>query len=422
MVEISMPYGSRTRVLRIPEENLLGVFSPRMVAACPDVEGEIRRALAEPIGAPALREAARGAGNVVILADDMTRQTPVEMIIPAVLDELNTAGVRDDQVTVVVALGTHRPMTLAELDDHFGVQVTRRVKVINNPWQDPTEMVDLGVSENGTPVTVSRVVLDADFLIGVGSVVPHHIPGYSGGAKIVQPGITGAATTGATHYLSTRTRRSYLGLVENVVRAEMESIADRVGLAAILNVVLNPAGEMIEAFYGHPIQAHRAAAVVSQQVYGIELPRQADIVIAGSHPCDIEFWQAHKSLYPADMAVREGGTIIVVTPCPEGVAVMHSDMLAYTALSPEEIMQGIDSGDIKDVVSGALALAWARVRERARVFLVSDGITPEEARALGFSPFATIDAALSAAMELYGSGAQVSVLTHAPDSLPLISA
>jgi lactate racemase len=418
LVEVTVPYGSRTRVIHIPHENLLAVLSPRMVAPCSDPDGEIRRALLEPIGVPALREAARGAGRVVILADDMTRQTPVEIMVPALLDELNGAGVRDDQVTVVIALGTHRPMTSAEIEAHFGLEVIRRVKVINNPWQDPDEMVDLGVTENGTPVSVSKVALSADFLIGVGSVVPHHIPGYSGGAKIVQPGITGAATTGATHYLSTRTRRSYLGIVDNVVRAEMEMIASRVGLKAIFNVVLNPTGDTIEAFYGDPILAHRAAADVSRQVYGVELPGYADIVIAGSHPCDIEFWQAHKSLYPADMAVRAGGTIIVLTPCPEGVAVMHSEMLAFTALSSDEITAAIDSGEISDVVSGALALAWARVREHARICLVSDGITPEETRALGFTPYANIEAALLAAFEQYGPGAQVTGLTHAPDSLP----
>jgi nickel-dependent lactate racemase len=130
--------------------------------------------------------------------------------------------------------------------------------VINNPWQDQAQMADLGCTPNGTPIQVSRIALEADFLIGAGSIIPHHIPGYSAGAKIIQPGLTGAATTGATHYLSTRTRRSYLGFTENPVRQEMEAIAARVGLKAILNVVLNPDGSLVRAFYGDFIQAHRA--------------------------------------------------------------------------------------------------------------------------------------------------------------------
>lgn len=419
MIEIAIPYGDSQQRITIPAENLLAVASPNPVLPSSDPAGEIRRALASPIGIPRLRQEVNGLARVVILADDMTRQTPVEFILPELLDELNAGGVRDDQVTVVVALGTHRPMTGSEIEAHFSPEVTRRVRVINNPWQDSAQMVDLGVTANGTPVSVSRIALEADFLLGVGSITPHHIPGFSGGAKIVQPGITGASTTGATHYLSTRTRRSYLGMVENPVRAEMETIAARVGLRAILNVVLEGSGKMVRAFYGDPIQAHRAGVKVSREVFGVALPGQADIVIAGSHPCDLEFWQAHKSLYPADMVVKEGGTIIVLTPCPEGVSVTHSDMLQYTAYPAWQIEQWIDQGKIHDVASGALALAWAKVRERARIYLVSGGISSWQARALGFEPFPTLEEACRAAFAYHGQDAQAVVLTHAPDILPL---
>lgn len=420
-MNITIPYGSGKLCFQVPEQNLLTVASPNPAPASTNPLIEIRRALQSPIGAPLLREAARGAARVVIAADDLTRPTPVEILIPALLDEFNAAGVRDDQVTVLIALGTHRPMTPEEIRAHFGDAVVGRVRIVNNPWQNPAEMVDLGVTPNGTPVSVSRIALEADFLIGVGSIVPHHIPGFSGGAKIVQPGLTGPAATGATHFLSTRAAQSYLGLVENPVRAEIEHIAGQIGLKAILNVVLDPAGQIVRAFYGDMVQAHRAGAAVSRQVCGVTLPALADIVIAGSHPCDLEFWQAHKSLYPAAAVVRPGGTIIVVSPCPEGVSKMHQDMLRFTALDAEQIEAGILDGTIQDVASGALALAWAKVRQHAAVSLVSGGINPTEARALGFTPFASVEAALEGAFLRHGSGASVTVLTHAPETLPLFS-
>jgi nickel-dependent lactate racemase len=200
----------------------------------------------------------------------------------------------------------------------------------------------------------------------------------------------------------------------------MEQIAARVGLRFILNTVLDSAGRLVGVFAGDPLQAHRAGAALSERVYGVSIPSPAEIVVAGSHPCDIEFWQAHKSLYPADRVVTEGGVILVVTPCPEGVAVMHTGILRDTARTAEEIEARILSGEIEDVVSGALALAWAKMRQRASIFLVSAGISDQAANALGFRPFATVDAALQAALSEQGPAARVAVLTHAPDMLPVI--
>jgi lactate racemase len=419
-MHLAIPYGNSQVSLDVPEQNLLGVFSPNPSTPAQDPAGEILRALRAPLGTPPLAELARGASRVVIAADDLTRQTPNPLLLPILLDELNCGGVADDQVTVVVALGTHRAMSAAEIETHFSPAVTRRVSVINNPWQDPAQLVDLGTTPNGTPIQISRVALEADLLIGLGGIVPHHIPGYSAGSKIVQPGISGPATTGATHFLSTRTRRSYLGLVENPVRTEMDAVAARAGLGFILNVVQDAQARLVGAFAGDFIQAHRAGAALAQQVYGVELPGQVEIVVAGSHPCDIEFWQAHKSLYPADIAVKDGGVIIVVTPCPEGVSVMHPEVLEYAALPAEEIEAHMVSGAIPDQAAGALALAWAKMRQRAQVYMVSGGIPDEHARALGFHPFSTLDAALAAALAEQGSTARVCVLTHAPDMLPLI--
>lgn len=417
---ISLPYGDSVIEVAVPQRNLLAVLSPHDTATCADPAAEIMRAIQSPIGAPSIRDAARGAQRVVIAADDMTRQTPVQVIIPSLLDELNRAGVGDDQVTVLIALGTHRYMTPAEIETHFGAHVTQRVRVINNPWQDESQLVDLGVTPNGTPVQVSRIALESDFLIGLGSIVPHHIPGYSAGAKIIQPGVCGAVTTGATHYLSTRAPRSYLGSVENPVRAELERIAAQVGLRVILNSVLDHTGRLVQAFCGDMVQAHRAGVRRAAQVYGVPAPGKADIVIAGSHPCDIEFWQAHKSLYPAEIAVKPGGSIIVVAPCPEGVSVMHNDMLQITALPSARIDALIQDGTIRDVVSGAVALAWAKVREHAPVSLVSAGIPHEDALALGHTPYDSVEDALAAALRKHGSDATVSVLTHAPEILPLL--
>jgi nickel-dependent lactate racemase len=418
---IHLPYGDQEITLRLSVRNLLDVISPYPAATCADPLAELRRALFHPIGAPSLERAARHANRVVIVADDLTRQTPVGAMLPLLLEELNKAGVSDGQIQVVIALGTHRPMTQDEIQARFGRAALDRVPVLNNPWQDPSQMVNLGLTSNGTPVQINKIVMEADFVIGLGSIVPHHIPGFSGGAKIIQPGVCGVAATGATHYLSTRALHSYLGSLENPVRTEMETIAERAGLKAIFNTVLDPEGRLTGAFYGAPRPAHRAGVALAQKVFGAPVSQEAEIVIASSHPCDLEFWQAHKALYPASLAQRQGGTIILITPCPEGVSVMHQDMLNFTALDAKQIEAAIQDGTIEDVVSGALALAWAKIRQRAAVSLVSGGIPEAQTRALGFTHFASLEDALEAAFARHGDNARVSVLPHAPETLPLLA-
>jgi len=420
-VKVELPYGTGKIDVRIPEENLIGVYSPKDIRPVPDVKREVIRALANPIGSRPLRELARGARRAVIVADDNTRLTPADRMIPVLLDEMNAAGLKDDQITVIIALGTHRFMTSEEILAKFGAEVVRRVAVKNHDYKNPAELVDLGTTPNGTHITVNREAYEADFKIGVGSIVPHHIPGYAGGAKIVQPGICGERTTAETHLLSVSAPRSYLGVTDNPVREEVNAIARRVGLNTILNTVLNRNGEVIEAFFGDVVEAFNEGVRLSQRVYATEIPEEADIVLSSSHPCDIEFWQAHKTLYPSDLAVKAGGIIIVVTPCPEGVAMTHRDILEVTHHDACSLREKVSCGQLQDEVAAALAIAWAQVKERESVYIVSDGIGADDAARLGFAHYRTAQEALDAALRVKGARARVTVLTHAPDMLPVIA-
>ncbi|MDR3590814.1 MAG: nickel-dependent lactate racemase [Negativicutes bacterium] len=418
--KVTLPFGKETMEASIPTSSLIGVFSPKDVPPVANVRAECLRAMNSPIGSKPLRELAKGAKNVVIVADDNTRMTPTEKIMPVLLDELNAAGVKDSQITLIIALGTHRFMTDEEIVVKFGAEVVKRIVIKNHDYLDPKVLVDLGTTANGTKVTVNKETYEADFKIGVGSIVPHHIPGFAGGAKIVQPGISGEQTTAETHLLSVRAPRSYLGAVDNPVRQELNSIARSVGLNTIFNTVLNRYGEVVGAFYGDVVEAFDEGVKLAQQVYSIEIAEEADIVLASSHPCDLEFWQAHKTLYPSDLAVKAGGIIIIATPCYEGVAVMHKDILEVTHKTACDLRDAVSCGQVQDEVAAALAIAWAQVKERESVYIVSSGICAKDAATLGFKSFESIQAALDAALAEKGAGARVTVLTHAPDMLPII--
>jgi len=169
------------------------------------------------------------------------------------------------------------------------------------------------------------------------------------------------------------------------------------------------------------VEAFNEGVNLSRKVYSIEIPEEADIVLSSSHPCDIEFWQAHKTLYPSDLAVKAGGIIIVATPCPEGVAMTHQDILEVTRKDACGLREMVSCKLLQDEVAAALAIAWAQVKERASVYIVSDGICAEDADKLGFTHFETIQAALVAALRVKGDRARITVLTHAPDMLPVIA-
>ncbi|MFO7916775.1 MAG: nickel-dependent lactate racemase [Anaerolineae bacterium] len=417
--QIEIPYGEGMLQCTAPAANIKGVHVPHEVAPVRDEGAGIQRALAHPIGTPPLQEMARGAERVVIVADDNTRLTPTHVIVPLLLNALNDAGVPDGAVDILIALGTHRQMTEEEIEQKFGRETTGRVSVVNHDCDDQDALVDLGTTPGGVSVQVNRRVLEADLVLGVGSIVPHHIPGFSGGAKIIQPGVCGARTTGQVHLLSVRRPTSLLGRVENEVRREMEAIAERAGLRAILNTILDREGRLVRAVYGAPRAAFRRGVEASRRVYGVHVPETTDIVIASSHPCDIEFWQAHKTLYPAQRCVREGGTIIVATPCPEGLSVTHPEIADCAGREMDAIDAAIPSGEIEDLTAGALALAWASVRRHADICLVSEGIDDEVAQKVGFHPYPSVQEALDAALARHGHAATISVLPYAPDTLPL---
>ena len=172
-VLINLPYGEKFLSFELPKKNLLGVLIPKETPGASSKE-EIRKkvveALNNPIGTKKLPELTKKGDKVVIVADDITRPTPTDKLIPPLLDELNKAGIPDEDITIVVALGTHRYMTDEEMELKFGREVLERVEVINHEWKDPRNLVYVGSSSKGTPIIVNKIVYEADFKIGVGNI------------------------------------------------------------------------------------------------------------------------------------------------------------------------------------------------------------------------------------------------------------
>jgi len=408
--------------LEVPEENLLGIFSPSIVRIEETDEEIINRAFLHPIGSAPLSTILKGCQNVLILVDDYTRTTPVQKILPRLLEELKMAGVKPGGVKILVALGTHRPMTEEETIKKFGKDIPKQFSILNHQWWNQSQLIYLGKTEGGTPIWVNRLVEEVDFILGIGQIVPHRVSGFSGGGNIIQPGICGEETTGRTHWLGAQfTGREILGKIENPVKKEIERIAQRAGLKWIINTIQDGSNRVIEVVAGDPMQAYRNGAIRSHQVYQSELPQEADIVIADSHPYDSELWLASKGIYAAELAVKQGGVVILITTCQEGVAPSHPEILEMGYQTFEEVDQQVRKGTIKKLTAAAHLVHVGRViKERAKGIMVSQGISKSETERLGFVHAREPQEALKIAFSLLGRDAKVAVLQRAGEILPVI--
>ncbi|MCA1755412.1 MAG: nickel-dependent lactate racemase [Spirochaeta sp.] len=438
---ISFPYADIDGI-EIPDELLGGVYGPEGFQSdtvadnthdthdkhdrhdTNDTSAEAARiaaGLAHPIGAPRLSEAARGASSVLILCDDITRQTPADRILPFILQELREAGIAEAAISILIAGGTHRAMTQSELQHKLGPDILAQIKVAQHA-EDPA-LMDLGYTELGTPLHLNRAVVEAEFVVGLGQIVPHRVAGFSGGAKIVQPGICGPETTGATHWLSARYDASeILGCVENPVRSELEQVAEQAGLSYLVNVVLDGSATVTQLFAGDFRAAFRAGAAAARTLYRARIPRRSPIVIVESYPADIELWQAAKGIYAGDLVVSDGGTLILVSPCPEGVSVAHGSEILKHGYAPYDTVAGaVAAGGIRDLTVAAHLVHCGRLLSRnVDVLLVCPGITAEQTEALGYHWAGSVSAAFSGACARAGGCGDAVVLRHGGDLLPIV--
>jgi len=413
--EVSIPYGHETKKLKIPEANLAWVKGPKYVPPVENLSKAVRAAIDSPIGSPNLKElVAQHGTNTVIMVDDGTRNTPQKLILPILLEELNAAGVPDSEITVLIALGTHRAMDQTECIERYGQEVVDRVKVINLP-QEPESFDDLGQTPSGVPIHVSRLYLESEISIAVGNIIPHMYAGWAGGAKMVQPGVTDYVTTAETHLMAGPRVYEILGQVDNPVRREMEEIALKTGLKFILNVVLNGEGEIIAVVAGHAVDAHRAGVEIARPIYNLELEEPPDIIVGGAHPADRDLWQGFKPINACGMLVKDGGTLILVTPAPEGIAPDHPQMVELGITPGDQVQALLKEGKISDGVAAATYLALVQTRQRIEIIVVTDGFTSKEATRLGLTATPSFDEALSRALMRHGNQAQIGVITKGAD-------
>ena len=415
--ELEFKIGTRSQRVAVPEGSLLGVLEPNEITVSVTGEAAVRQALASPIGTPRLGELVHPGEKIAIVTSDITRPMPTWVVMPPLLEELYGAGVRPEDITLVFALGSHRNQTEAERRHLAGDQVFDQITCVDS---DVADCVHVGVTARGTPVDIDRRVAEADRRICLGNIEYHYFAGYSGGAKAIMPGVSTREAIQSNHSRMVEPDARAGKLTGNPVREDLEEAAAMVGVDFIVNVVLDAHKEIIRAVAGDVTAAHRAGCAFLDTLYRKEIPVRADIVLVsqGGAPKDLNLYQTQKALDNAKHAVKDGGVVVLIGSCKEGLGEKVFEEWMTSAPAPESLIERIQR---EFRLGGHKAAAIALVLEKSDIYLVSD-LDDDLVRSLFMTPFHTVEEAYSAAARKCGPDATVLAMPYGGSTLPVCAA
>lgn len=415
---VELPYGARRLELSLPEASLAGVFTPLPVEPCTDLAAEVRRALSQPLGCPPLGEIVRPGERIAVLLEDHTRPTPTAALLPQLLEELARAGVKEDDLTLVITHGTHRLSTEEEVKRILGTELSRRLRVLQHRCDEPQQQVYLGLTSRGTPVWVNRQVAEADRRIGIGYIGPSPYAGYSGGWKLIVPGVAALDTINANHSLVPLGFRRG-GRVDLPTRLDLEEAAALLGMDLVLDVVLSQDEQVARALAGTPDRVFREGLQLARQVYEVACPADVDIAVTAGYPYDLDLYQAVRAVEYADLAVREGGSIVLVAACPDGPGGEDFRRLMTDNRSqPDDFLRAVARRDGM-VTFSVLGYCLARIKQEKRLHLLAEGISDQEAQAMGFRPIADLQGGVEALLRDHGPAARLAVFPMGSSTIPV---
>ena len=421
-------YSKSILEFEIPPSLQVDIADARSVEPLADLNQAIKEVLDNPMGSPPLREIASPGQKVCLVFTDITRSTPDDILVPALLKELELAGVQDDDITLLCGIGMHRPSTEEEKTTILGSQVVSRYKVIDNEPQNPDALVDLGTTPGGVPVHIHRAAVNADLLIATGIVEPHQYAGYSGGRKTLAVGAAGEPLIASTHgpefvdHPGTR-----LGVIENNPFHEaLMVVAQRAGLDFIINVVMNDQKKVLRVAAGDPEQAFLDLVAFAKSVYEVPIPHAYDIVIGGvGFPKDSNLYQASRAptylFFAPTPVVRPDGYLIIPARCEEGAGtgVGEQRFLAAMRNAPDIAAILADARENGYPPGQQRAFVLAKVLEKSNVIIVGSEC-PNLVADCKMIPAKTMGEALSIAMKDGGENLQILFVPYAMLTLPVI--
>jgi len=423
-----VPYGKGELEFTVPPSMRVTVVESKKIPPLSDVPQAVAEALAHPVNSPPLRELAHPGDKVCIVFTDITRASPDHLLVPPILHELEAAGVRREDITLLCGVGMHRPSTAEEKVVKLGEEVVRHYRVVDHDARDPAGLVDLGVTETGIPLSVNKTAYEADLLIATGLVEPHQYAGYSGGRKTLAVGAAGEKMIAYTHGPQMIDQPgTRLGRIEgNPFHEAITEAAQRAGLRFIVNVVLDDEKQVVAVRAGEPQAAFMELVDIARSIYEVPVPQQYDVVVGGAgFPKDVNLYQASRAasylFFAPTPVVKPGGFIIVPAPCQEGAGEGVGEQRFYETMRRAKDMPSLlEELRRTGYPPGAQrAFIMAKVMEKNPVIIVGSQC-PDIVRDVHMIPAATMDEALQLVMDKLGAELDLLIVPHALLTLPVV--
>jgi len=426
MKEFELKYGRGTVKFSINEEDVIGVIDDKPSTCSKSEQEVIKEALENPISSPKLSEIVHANEKICIVIPDITRlwQKPA-VYLPFIVDVLLKVGVAAEDILFISATGSHRDQTEDEYRQLLGDTLYGKYNIISHDCNDKDNLIYIGKTSFGTKVTVNKKAMECDHIIITGGIVYHFLVGWSGGKKSILPGISSYETIMANHGLSlneklgdgTRSEVKCGNITNNPIHLDMEEAAALVNPCFMFNVIMDSHGNISEAVAGNYIKAHKQGRKYVDESASVNIKEKADLVIAtaGGYPKDINFYQSSKLFMNSIEATKEGGTIIALTQCSEGLGgndEVRAMLVDYDTLLKREVALRKDYSISKHVSYLACEIA-----QKFNLILVSN-LNPKFVKNTGIKLVRTIDEALALAYTEKGGNLKIYIMPHGANTLP----
>lgn len=424
MDTITLKYGKNS-VSFILKDEYYEILQPANIKPVSNPEQYLADVIDKPLGCPPLDQIFFADDRILIIVSDITRYTGAEIFLPLLLQRLNKIGIQDAQISILFALGIHRGLTDRERKSIVGEEVSRRVKMFEHNPDDRAQMEYIGETLGGIPVLINREILKTDGLILTGNIVFHYLAGFGGGGKALLPGVSARESCMTFHKLILKSEgygarpKTFAGRLENnLMQEEILHAAGKLSPDFLINTITDSSGKIIYAVAGELKEAHKKGCDSFIKHYGVPIKEKADLVIVscGGYPKDINFIQAHKSIEHAFQALKEGGVMIVLAECPDGIG-SPTFLNWFQHTDKESFLKDLRS---KFEINGQTAFSAYMKAKIVKIILISS-LQDEDVAKMSMIPAENIEQAMTIGKDLLDEIEAIYVIPDGANILPISS-